>query len=81
MPPSPMTMPARSAVVGRRRQQDRLDLAPAAQVLGQVVTVVAQAAEVDDLAQPGVARRGGEGVAPRRGPCSAKSASASECTR
>ena len=51
MPPSPITMPARNAVVGARSQQDRLDLAPAAQVRRQVIVVVAQSAEIDDLGQ------------------------------
>ena len=41
--------------------QDRLHLAPAAQVLGKVVPIVTKTAEVDNLAQPGTRRRGGEG--------------------
>ena len=34
-----------------RSQQDRLDLAPAAQVRRQLIVVVAQSAEIDDLGQ------------------------------
>ena len=61
MLPSPMTIPARRAVVGARVAQDRLHLAPAAQVLGEVVPIVTESAEVDHLAQPGAGRGGGEG--------------------
>ena len=61
MLPSPMTMPARRAVVGAPVPEDRFHLAPAAQVLGEVVSIVAETAEVDHLAQPGTRRGGGEG--------------------
>ena len=41
--------------------EDRLHLAPAAQVLGEVIPIVTETAEVDHLAQPGTGRGGGEG--------------------
>ena len=80
MLPSPITMPGpqrggRSAV-----QQDRLDLAAAAQVRRQVVGVVAQAAQVDDLAQAGAAGRVGERLR-ARAVLVGEVGSASECTR
>ena len=48
---------------GRRRPvpEDRLHLAPAAQVLGELIPIVTETAEVDHLAQPGTRRGGGEG--------------------
>ena len=48
---------------GRRGSvaEDRFHLAPAVQVLGQVIPIVTETAEVDHLAQPGTGRGGGEG--------------------
>ena len=41
--------------------QDRLHLTPAAQVLGQLIPIVTETAEVDNLAQPSTRGGGGEG--------------------
>ena len=75
-------MPARSIVTGTPPLAEQLlDLAAAAQVRGQVVGVVAEPAEVDDPAQPGV--RGGAARTTARPSASRswKSAESSECTR
>ena len=74
-------IPARRLVTGTPVDAEQaLDLAPAAQVGGQVVGVVAEPAQVDDLAQARSGRGPGE-AAGRGGVARWKSASSREWTR
>ena len=65
IPPSPITMPALSAVVGAESIRIA-STSRRAQVRGQVVTVIAQSAQIDDLRQPRVRRRSEKEAAPAR---------------
>ena len=61
MPPCPTTTAARSVVTGTLPPGEQvLDLAARAQVRGQLLVVAAEPAEVDDLFDAGLGRRGGE---------------------